>query len=1395
MQQALSLIIAMLAQSMNEHAAEQLESPSDGVTEHVDDEVRRLRMEIDKLRRAQEAVSGSEDASGTHGAWLHMRDVLLVLVLTLVVVYATSATASIQKQALFALAAAIHIVLLGTGRVGSIAVDVFAAVFATRDAMFNLPRRDPAWAEPWLHALFVALALTSVASIGGRVLSGTPRLVSESLDAGCLLYVAVSARVLLRGQHNLVPSEREPFYEALAMELFIGCSTLYRMIAAWRIELVVTLMLAALVASSHVARLPSWWINRRLAQATAAGLHAAGAELQHQLSALKHLETEASQLSWEANPQKLDEARACIDKLAVRAQLAALSSVPVPETDQPAIEAELGKARQLGLDSATEFRAAFKLCDQFAEYAVVRDKLLEQCRQSPSEARAGALEAARAAVADTAYQFGFTVPTALFSEAEMISTTRTAFSALLSEQAACCRSRLHEVDESGRERPVSGARLKAILTQLVDAEASEAHVRSGHQRLRQIESFASAWERVHCRLTRPSESVVFFQEDVARLHTCVRDAQEEADDWEQDNEDIESWTLLRDRAHGHIAHLKECHTAYKKIITVMARAQPPCDVDEQKLAAAMDEARGIWVYDDDELMLEAGRRLQHCRSAGPARDELLRLIRCGEQVPVPEVSEYITKLHAVLKACRSAGHVSPAHVALAELRIEISRVHVSKEDGKLSIEANAHRHRVETHKTNLAAVMDCTDELGKLARQVASKADDLLRTMTEHIDHLRAVVERTRDQVKFAAVRRFELEAAVQHVERSVQDLSGSTRRLCTDARELLKEVKRRDEAAAELKQVLSSHDARLSRHDLSCLEPLRKAHAKAVNARVDPVLLGEVENARTAIELELKTQVEHEKKTAADAQAATADAQVAMANAQAVAAAAEGAARDAQTKAMAAEQRAVAAEQSACEQEAAKAEAQRALHDAEAEVERARQEEATAVHLATEAQKRARKVEAAARERSRSVEAEARGRAQAAENHAQQEVSRAADAVRQAEGTRTAARQQAERAERERAAAEVRAATERQQAQTQAQAAQLAERAREAAEARAAAERQQTQAAQAQATQAKAQAAAVQAHAQAQAQVQAQRLAQAQAAQTAHTLPHHWEKVTAARVKDGFAVLKVDSIRDASVWRAFERLLVTDPVKLRQSGADRHGTRHDRLQLKCAWRLEHPPMWEKYTSAQQGVLRDKKLLSKAHAQTAGGLPVATAAAASTLPGPLKAEVNEAWLLHGTGPDKLLSVLSTGPNERFSGTNAGTAYGDGTYLAEDPGKNDQYVTVDEQWDQGSELHKRLYGHNHRHPGKVYYLLVCRVVLGHHVRTQQSGRNSVSTDGGSRIFPISFRELAPVPGVTPPVHYHSLLADVVSVGARYREVVVFHSELIYPEYVLAYQRFEGARGPL
>ena len=125
-----------------------------------------------------------------------------------------------------------------------------------------------------------------------------------------------------------------------------------------------------------------------------------------------------------------------------------------------------------------------------------------------------------------------------------------------------------------------------------------------------------------------------------------------------------------------------------------------------------------------------------------------------------------------------------------------------------------------------------------------------------------------------------------------------------------------------------------------------------------------------------------------------------------------------------------------------------------------------------------------------------------------------------------------------------------------------------------------------------------------------------------------------------------------------------------------------------------------------------------------------------------------------------------------------------------PGKCDQYVRPDETHDKSGglkDLHERLYK-DVKHPGKVYYLLMCRVALGHHVRTIDSGRNAVSADDGSiKVFPVSFRELAPVPGVQPVVYYHSLLADIKSKGYRYREIIVFHSNYIYPEYLVAYHR--------
>jgi hypothetical protein len=301
-----------------------------------------------------------------------------------------------------------------------------------------------------------------------------------------------------------------------------------------------------------------------------------------------------------------------------------------------------------------------------------------------------------------------------------------------------------------------------------------------------------------------------------------------------------------------------------------------------------------------------------------------------------------------------------------------------------------------------------------------------------------------------------------------------------------------------------------------------------------------------------------------------------------------------------------------------------------------------------------------------------------------------------------------------------------------------------------------------------------------------------------ARAMPDYWEKRIATSSPDGFAAIALDRTgRDRSTCTALERLLQTDPVKLKQSGADRRApVTHDRLKLACAWRLENPALWEKYMSGVQGVMNDMKRIRQCRVASAGGAPPFTCRVADALPGDLRVDVNEALLMHGTNAGVLFNILSTGMNERFAGTAAGAAYGEGSYLAEDAGKNDQYTkVVDPQYDGSSELHKRLYAHGARHQGMVFYILVCRVALGHQVRTKQAGRDAVSTDTGRRVFPISFRELDTVAGVSPPVHHHSLLADVMDVGARYREFIVFHSEYIYPEYLLAYQRFEGGRGPM
>ena len=284
--------------------------------------------------------------------------------------------------------------------------------------------------------------------------------------------------------------------------------------------------------------------------------------------------------------------------------------------------------------------------------------------------------------------------------------------------------------------------------------------------------------------------------------------------------------------------------------------------------------------------------------------------------------------------------------------------------------------------------------------------------------------------------------------------------------------------------------------------------------------------------------------------------------------------------------------------------------------------------------------------------------------------------------------------------------------------------------------------------------------------------------------------KAEDAKQEDGFALrpLIVGIAGDDEVLVSLQALLDNTDHSLLGKGKDvqvRFGS-YDKLTLACAWRVDHPRELSKYEMGKARVLEEMTILTRK-----GKLPgrILVLPTNSVHGMPLDSDANEAVLLHGTSAASLLAILSSGLNERFSGTSAGNAFGDGVYFAEDVGKTDQYVTPDLAYDPKSDLHRRLFGRNFRHPGSLFYVVVCRVALGYPICTRQHGAKSVSLEGGP-VFERSFRELAAIPGISPPILHHSLIAELGGSLSRYREFVVFHGEYLLPEYVVGYHRCNG-----
>lgn len=269
---------------------------------------------------------------------------------------------------------------------------------------------------------------------------------------------------------------------------------------------------------------------------------------------------------------------------------------------------------------------------------------------------------------------------------------------------------------------------------------------------------------------------------------------------------------------------------------------------------------------------------------------------------------------------------------------------------------------------------------------------------------------------------------------------------------------------------------------------------------------------------------------------------------------------------------------------------------------------------------------------------------------------------------------------------------------------------------------------------------------------------------------PAHWQQ--GPMPEKGWRAVRVS--QSDPIFRKLCDVLKPESASHLGHGRDCHGwPRYTRLELRRAWRIWNMGLWQKQ-AVERSQLKD---LPKGRLSAMPRVTVRPALVQCTdgLPNPVCKDLNEAFLLHGTKPESVKLILSSGLNERFSGG----LFGHGSYLAEDPAKSDQYATVDQA---GTAVPKDLYDGDH--PGNVFYIFVCRTLLGWFVQTKD-GERSLGSSAQSIWATSGKRELSLIPGTE--TTFHSLQVEVGDRVLRHREYILTHSERIYPEYLLAYSR--------
>jgi len=264
---------------------------------------------------------------------------------------------------------------------------------------------------------------------------------------------------------------------------------------------------------------------------------------------------------------------------------------------------------------------------------------------------------------------------------------------------------------------------------------------------------------------------------------------------------------------------------------------------------------------------------------------------------------------------------------------------------------------------------------------------------------------------------------------------------------------------------------------------------------------------------------------------------------------------------------------------------------------------------------------------------------------------------------------------------------------------------------------------------------------------------------------------------------------KSGELFSLFKKIMKTDKLPLNMGGVD------DDLDVVGVWRLENASLWRNYAVERKNLT--ERITKRGIKITKFDLRPQLQVCVEKLPGydQVQTDINETYLLHNIAPDHILSIATSGVNERFTSS---ALFGKGSYFAEDPAKHDRTIKGDTALGAHPELHRRLFpsGGEYRfpeYPFKCYYLILCRVLMGYTVRVKcVSAKKKEMYNIESPEDPIfatsDQRELASIPGIeNPPMFYHSLVAELGGDVYRFRDICQFHASRVYPEYLIGFTR--------